>query len=57
MSKFLNNTSETNLANIMYSTVEIMDSIFLNNVAASVNHGFSLMSSNISITNSTINYT
>ena len=41
----------------MYSTVSVDNSIFLDNVAASVNHGFTMTTSNISFTNSTINYT
>jgi hypothetical protein len=56
-SKFINNTSTMNLFNLMQSTLTASSCQFLDNIANSVTHGFTLSSSTLTLSGSTVNYT
>jgi hypothetical protein len=56
-SRFIKNTAGTNLINLLYSNVSFTNCIFQDNLAESVNHGITLISSESYIVNATINYT
>src|SRR5689334_14876885 len=56
-SHFENNTMTNNLFYIIYTTSLIKNSMFLNNIAQKVNHGFTMSNSQLSLDNVTITYT
>jgi len=56
-SRFINNTAETNLINLLYSNAVFNNSVFIDNVASAVNHGITLISSTALMHNVIVNYT
>ncbi|CDW73676.1 UNKNOWN [Stylonychia lemnae] len=56
-SEFINNTHTSNLASYILSQGIIANTLFLNNIAQQVNNGITLISSNLSTYNITVNYT
>ena len=56
-SMFLNNTSGSNLLNLIYSNAEINNTKFIDNVSKQVNNGITMIRSKVLSSNITIDYT
>ena len=56
-SRFVNNTSGTNLINLLYSNANFTNTSFTDNIADSVNHGITLINSQATLSQVNINYT
>jgi hypothetical protein len=55
-SLFINNRATTNMMNIQFSSIEIYNTTFQDNIASEINHGLTLIDSKAKIENVTVDY-